>query len=177
MQEQQKRWGQRLLAFVLMAVYFVAMCSLHYHQLCATEGFPSDLPQHLDEALRGEVYTLAYLLIPPAYALAKEWGMAVLLAIFQVAAMGVFAWALRPAAPQMSAPVRWIVSLIVNLSQAVWIPRGGYWYLGTVNGVNYHNTTYIMLAPFALCTILAFYRVWQGMAAKLDWRLLRCWRW
>lgn len=170
MQEQKKRWTQRLLAVALLAIYFVAMCSLHYHQLCATEGFPSDLPQHLDEALRGEVYTLAYLLIPPAYALAKEWGMAVLLAIFQVAALGVFAWALRPTVPQLSASARWIISLIVNLSQAVWIPRGGYWYLGTVNGVNYHNTTYIMLAPFALLAVVSFYRVWQQMHSGLSLR-------
>lgn len=49
-----------------------------------------------------------------------------------------------------------MISLVVNLAQAVWIPRGGYWYLGTVNGTIYHNTTYIMLAPFALLAMLCF---------------------
>lgn len=152
------------------AVYFVAMCWLHHQQLCATNGFASDLPQHLEEALRGEVYTAAYLLIPPAYSLAGKWGMAVLLALFQLAALAVFAWGLRTAAPRLSATARLLLSLVVNLAQAAWIPRGGYWYIGTINGTIYHNTTYIMLAPFALLAMLCFYRAWQGMHTGLDAR-------
>ncbi|EFB76286.1 hypothetical protein [Subdoligranulum variabile] len=155
---------------LVYAVYFLAMCWLHHQQLCVTDGFASDLPQHLEEALRGEVYTAAYLLIPPAYALAGKWGMAVLLAIFQIAALAVFAWGLRAAAPRLPAPVRLLLSLVVNLAQAAWIPRGGYWYIGTINGTIYHNTTYIMLAPFALLAMLCFYRAWQGMHTGLDVR-------
>ena len=45
---------------------------------------------------------------------------------------------------------RLLLSLTVCLAQAVWMPRGGYWFQGTVIGTVYHNTTYIMLAPFAL---------------------------
>ena len=67
-------------------------------------------------------------------------------------------------------PVRLLVSLVVNLAQAVWIPRGGYWYLGTVSGTVYHNTTYIALAPFAMLAMLCFYRAWRGMHGKLDAR-------
>ena len=68
------------------------------------------------------------------------------------------------------APARLLVSLVVNLATAVWMPRGGYWYQGTVGGTIYHNTTYIMLAPFALLAMLAFYRVWPTMRDDLDLR-------
>ena len=67
-------------------------------------------------------------------------------------------------------PMRLLVSLVVNLATAVWMPRGGYWYQGTIGGTIYHNTTYIMLAPFALLAMLAFYRVWPTMRGKLDLR-------
>lgn len=48
------------------------------------------------------------------------------------------------------------------------MPRGGYWYQGTIIGTVYHNTTYIMLAPFALLAVLAFYPMWQGISTRLD---------
>lgn len=162
-------------ALVALAVFAVAMTWLHYQQLCSPGGgndpYTSDLGQHLAFARRGMIYSTTSLLVGPAYALGGRWGIAVLLTIFHLAAVGIFARGLSPALPRVSCPVRLLFSLAVYFSQAVWIPRGGYWYQGTVIGTVYHNTTYIMLAPFALCTILAFYRVWQGMAAKLDWRL------
>lgn len=43
--------------------------------------------------------------------------------------------------------MRLLVSLVVNLATAVWMPRGGYWYQGTIGGTIYHNTTYIMPGP------------------------------
>lgn len=172
MKTNLRKIGLPLGTAVVFAAYFIAMCWLHYQQLCAADGFASDLPQHLKEALRGEIYTAAYLLIPPAYALAGKLGMAVLLAVFQMAALGVFAWGMRTVVPQLSAPVRLLLSLVVNLAQAAWIPRGGYWYLGTINGTIYHNTTYITLAPFALLAMLCFYRAWEGMHTRLE---LRAW--
>ena len=92
-----------VVTFLAYAAFFVTMCWLHHRQLCVENGFASDLPQHLEEALRGKTYTAAYLLVPPVYALAGEWGMAVLLALFQLAALVVFAWGLRAAAPKLSA--------------------------------------------------------------------------
>lgn len=172
MKSNCKKQGLCLGTGLIYAVYFVVMCWLHYQQLCSTDAFASDLPEHLREALQGEIYTAAYFLIPPAYALAGKLGMAVLLALFQLAALAVFAWGMRTAAPELSVPARLLISLVVNLAQAVWIPRGGYWYLGTVNGTIYHNTTYIMLAPFALLAMLCFYRAWQGMHTGL---VLRHW--
>lgn len=168
MKQKLGKQGLTLTTLLVFAVYFLAMCWLHRQQLCAADGFASDLPQHLEEALRGEVYTAAYLLIPPVYALAGVWGMATLLAGFQVAALAIFAWGLGAAAPRMPVQGRLLLSLVVNLAQAVWIPRGGYWYIGTVSGTIYHNTTYIMLAPFALLAMLCFYRVWNGMHTRLD---------
>lgn len=155
---------------LVYVVYFAAMCWLHDQQLCSTDAFSSDLPFHLAEAIQGEVYTAAYLLIAPAYALAGKWGMVVLLSGFQVGALAVFAWGMQTAAPHLTASTRLLLSLIVNLAQAAWIPRGGYWYIGTVNGTIYHNTTYIMLAPFALLAMLCFYRAWKGMHTGLDGR-------
>ena len=163
-------------ALTALAVFAAAMAWLHYQQLCSpgggTDPYTSDLGQHLAFAQNGMIYSLASLLIAPAYALAGRWGIAVLLAAFHLAAVAVFAWGLQAAAPQLPRPARLLASLVVNLAQAVWMPRGGYWYQGTVIGTVYHNTTYIMLAPVALLALFAFYRAWQGMAAKLD---LRAW--
>ena len=114
------------------------------------------------------IYSTVSLLIGPAYDIAGRIGIAVLLAVFHLAAVAVFAWGLRAALPESIRPVRLLVSLAVNLATAVWMPRGGYWYQGTVGGTIYHNTTYIMLAPFALLTMLAFYRVWPTVRGRLD---------
>lgn len=163
-------------ALLLLAVFAVAMTWLHYQQLCSPGGgadpYTSDLGQHLGFAQKGMIYSTASLLIGPAYALGGRWGIAVLLTVFHLAAVGIFAWGLRPAVPRWSRPARLLCSLAVYLAQAVWMPRGGYWYQGTIMGTVYHNTTYIMLAPFALLAALAFYRVWRGLSGKLD---LRAW--
>ncbi len=157
-----------------LAAFAAAMVWLHYQQLCSPGGgsdpYTSDLGMHLAFAQRGMVYSTVSLLIGPAYALAGRVGIAVLLAAFHLAAVAVFACGLRTALPDAPRPARLLVSLVVNLATAVWMPRGGYWYQGTVGGTIYHNTTYIMLAPFALLAMLAFYRVWPTMRDDLDLR-------
>ena len=157
-----------------LAVFAAAMVWLHYRQLCSPGGgsdpYTSDLGMHLAFAQRGMIYSTVSLLIGPAYALAGRIGIAVLLAAFHLAAVAVFACGLRTALPDAPRPARLLVSLVVNLATAVWMPRGGYWYQGTVGGTIYHNTTYIMLAPFALLAMLAFYRVWPTMRDDLDLR-------
>ncbi len=135
------------------------------------DPYTSDLGQHLAFARDGMVYSTTSLLVGPAYALGGRWGIAVLLAVFHLAAVAVFAWGLKAAVPRWSRPARLLASLAVYFAQAVWIPRGGYWYQGTIIGTVYHNTTYIMLAPFAMLAVLCFYRAWQGMSGKLDVRL------
>lgn len=162
-------WAAALLA---LAVFAASMAWLHYQQLCSADGgadsYTSDLGQHLGFAQDGIIYSTTSLLIGPVYALGGRWGMAVLLAIFHLAAVAVFAWALRPAVPSWPLPARLLFSQVVYFAQAVWIPRGGSWYLGTISSTIYHNTTYIMLAPFALPAVLAFYRVWRGLGTGLD---------
>lgn len=157
-----------------LAAFAAAMVWLHYQQLCSPGGgsdpYTSDLGMHLAFAQRGMIYSTVSLLIGPAYALAGRVGIAVLLAAFHLAAVAVFAYGLRTALPDVPRPARLLVSLVVNLATAVWMPRGGYWYQGTVGGTIYHNTTYIMLAPFALLAMLAFYRVWPTMRDDLDLR-------
>ena len=164
-------WAACLLA---LAAFGAAMIWLHYQQLCSPGGgsdpYTSDLGQHLAFAQRGMVYSTVSLLIGPAYALAGRIGIAVLLAAFHLAAVAVFAYGLHTAMPNTARPVRLLVSLVVNLATAVWMPRGGYWYQGTIGGTIYHNTTYIMLAPFALLTMLAFYHVWPTVRGRLDLR-------
>lgn len=158
-----------------LAVFAWAMTWLHYQQLCSPGGgndpYTSDLGQHLAFARDGMVYSTTSLLVGPAYALGGRWGIAVLLAVFHLGAVAVFAWGLKAAVPRWSRPARLLASLAVYFAQAVWMPRGGYWYQGTIIGTVYHNTTYIMLAPFALLAVLCFYRAWQGMSGKLDVRL------
>ena len=164
-------WAICLLALALFAA---AMVWLHYQQLCATgrgeDPYTSDLGQHLYFAQHGMVYSATSLLIGPAYALGGKLGISLLLGAFHLAAVAVFAWGLKAAVPAWCLPARLLVSLIVNLAQAVYIPRGGYWYQGTITGTIYHNTTYIMLAPFALLAVLWFYRAWQGIDGKINLR-------
>lgn len=143
--------------------------------LCHRPGrgpYTSDLGQHLHFAQSGLIYSATSLLIGPAYAVGGKLGIALLLAVFHLAAVVVFAWGLKAALPEWSLPARLLASFVVNLAQAVYIPRGGYWYQGTVTGTIYHNTTYIMLAPFALLAVLWFYRAWQGIDGRID---LRTW--
>ena len=172
-QTRKKRllWTICLLALALFAA---AMVWLHYQQLCATgrgeDPYTSDLGQHLYFAQHGMVYSATSLLIGPAYALGGKLGISLLLGAFHLAAVAVFAWGLKAAVPAWCLPARLLVSLIVNLAQAVYIPRGGYWYQGTITGTIYHNTTYIMLAPFALLAVLWFYRAWQGIDGKINLR-------
>lgn len=171
--KQRVWWAVSLLALLVFAV---AMAWLHYQQLCSPGGgndpYTSDLGQHLAFAQKGMIYSTTSLLIGPAYALGGRWGIAILLALFHLAAIAVFARGLRPALPQCPAPVRLLIGLVVNFALAVWMPRGGYWYQGTIIGTVYHNTTYIMLVPFALLAVLSFYRAWHSMSGKLD---LRAW--
>lgn len=165
-----------MLTLAALALFAGAMVWLHYQQLCASgsgeDPYTSDLGQHLYFAQSGLIYSATSLLIGPAYALGGKIGIAVLLGLFHLAAVAVFAWGLKTALPDWSLPVRLLASLVVNLAQAVYIPRGGYWYQGTITGTIYHNTTYIMLAPFALLTVMWFYRVWQNIDGKLN---LRSW--
>ena len=164
------------LCLAALALFAAAMVWLHYQQLCATgrgeDPYTSDLGQHLHFAQSGLIYSATSLLIGPAYAAGGKLGIALLLAVFHLAAVVVFAWGLKAALPEWSLPARLLASFVVNLAQAVYIPRGGYWYQGTVTGTIYHNTTYIMLAPFALLAVLWFYRAWQGIDGRID---LRTW--
>ena len=164
------------LCLAALALFAAAMVWLHYQQLCATgrgeDPYTSDLGQHLHFAKSGLIYSATSLLIGPAYAAGGKLGIALLLAVFHLAAVVVFAWGLKAALPEWSLPARLLASFVVNLAQAVYIPRGGYWYQGTVTGTIYHNTTYIMLAPFALLAVLWFYRAWQGIDGRID---LRTW--
>ena len=152
--KQQKNALLTILCVLALVAFGAAMVWLHYQQLCSPGGgddpYTSDLGQHLAFAQRGMVYSTVSLLIGPAYNLAGRMGIAVLLAVFHLAAVAVFACGLRAALSDVPRPVRLLVSLVVNLATAVWMPRGGYWYQGTIGGTIYHNTTYIMLAPFAL---------------------------
>ena len=111
---------------------------LHYQQLCATgrgeDPYTSDLGQHLHFAQSGLIYSATSLLIGPAYAAGGKLGIALLLAVFHLAAVAVFAWGLKAALPGWSLPARLLASFVVDLAQAVYIPRGGYWYQGTVGG-------------------------------------------
>ena len=164
------------LCLAALALFAAAMVWLHYQQLCATgrgeDPYTSDLGQHLHFAQSGLIYSATSLLIGPAYAAGGKLGIALLLAVFHLAAVVVFAWGLKAALPEWSLPARLLASFVVNLAQAVYIPRGGYWYQGTITGTIYHNTTYIMLAPFALLAVLWFYRAWQGIDGRVD---LRTW--
>ena len=170
---KQAPWRRQMIVLLILIFYFAAMCWLHYQQLYSSDGYASDLPTHIQwsvEGTEGKIYSATSLLLAPLYNIFGMVGVVALLAGAQLMAVVVFAWGLCTTVSDLAASAGLLLSLAVNLSQAVWIPRGGYWYLGTVSGTNYHNTTYIMLAPFALLAALWFYRAWAGMRSGLRWK-------
>ena len=169
----QAPWRRQMIVLLILIFYFAAMCWLHYQQLYSSDGYASDLPTHIQwsvEGTEGKIYSATSLFLAPLYNIFGMVGVVALLAGAQLMAVVVFAWGLCTTVSDLAASAGLLLSLAVNLSQAVWIPRGGYWYLGTVSGTNYHNTTYIMLAPFALLAALWFYRAWAGMRSGLRWK-------
>ena len=94
------------LCLAALAVFGAAMVWLHYQQLCSPGGgddpYTSDLGQHLYFAQQGMIYSTVSLLIGPAYDIAGRIGIAVLLAVFHLAAVAVFAWGLRTASAMPS---------------------------------------------------------------------------
>ena len=115
------------LCLAALALFAAAMVWLHYQQLCATgrgeDPYTSDLGQHLHFAQSGLIYSATSLLIGPAYAAGGKLGIALLLAVFHLAAVVVFAWGLKAALPEWSLPARLLASFVVNLAQAVYIRR------------------------------------------------------
>ena len=99
--KQQKNAILTIVCLLVLAVFGAAMVWLHYQQLCSPGGgddpYTSDLGQHLYFAQQGMIYSTVSLLIGPAYDIAGRIGIAVLLAVFHLAAVAVFAWGLRAA--------------------------------------------------------------------------------
>ena len=110
MKRKPIRWTLTIITVVLLAVYFGAMCWLHHQQLCAADGYASDLTTHLEMAEKGYIYSTASLLIAPVYGMAGTWGIALLVTLFQMAALGVFAAGMKTAAPGLSATVRLLIT-------------------------------------------------------------------
>ena len=82
-------WAAALQA---LAAYPGVMYGLHWQQLCAADGISSDLPFHLEYALSDkDTYTALYFLIAPLYALGGKAGVALLVTVFQLAALAAFA--------------------------------------------------------------------------------------
>lgn len=163
------------LSFLVIGIFSIGTFWMHYQQLClggkGSDVYISDLLMHLGFAQEGKIYSLALLLIGIAFDFGMFKGVAAVLTMFHLMAVAVFALGLRIALPQMSLLIQLICSVMACMAQAVWIPYGGYWYAGTVTGTIYHNTTYIMLAPFSLLTMLLFYRVWKNVHKKLEMRV------
>ena len=101
--KQQKNAILTIVCLLALAVFGAAMVWLHYQQLCSPGGgddpYTSDLGQHLYFAQQGMIYSTVSLLLGPAYDIAGRIGIAVLLAVFHLAAVAVFAWGLRAALP------------------------------------------------------------------------------
>ena len=166
--KQRLLWGLGLLG---TAVFTLLMGWLHYQQLLSTGYYYSDIPAHMaGHAMGNTGFSLVTVLLRGVFAIGGNLGTAVFLAAVNLLTLLIFAWAIRKAVPQVCPGAALLWSLAANLCQAVWMPNGGYWYFGAITGTIYHNTTYIMLAPFALLAMLAFYRVWPTMRGKLDLR-------
>lgn len=174
MSKIQKQHTMLFFSLLVIGVFAAGTFWMHYQQLClggkGSDVYVSDLLMHLGFAQEGKIYSLALLLIGAAFKLGMFKGVAAVLTLFHLMAVAVFALGLRIALPRMSLPAQLICSMAACIAQAVWVPYGRYWYAGTVTGTIYHNTTYIMLAPFSLLTMLLFYRVWKNVHDKLDVR-------
>lgn len=152
-----------------LLLYFCCMVFFHYQQLnpdALAKGMLSDLPDHLRWGLEGESYSLNGVFLKGAFVIGGNLGVSVLLSVIEL--LTVFGLALvfnhfTHAKREWSL----LFALVCSIEMAIHF-RGQFWYLGTVTGAIYHNSTYIFMQVFAVPAFLFFLKVYQKINEKID---------
>lgn len=173
------RW-QWVTSLLLLALYTFSLLFLHQRQLYAAVAgdglYDSDLVMHMAESITGNgAYSLISLLFHPAYLLGGYWMASALIVAFHLGAVAAFALCMHQVFPHISTPLCLSFSVLCNLACAVYTPRGGFWFLGTIFNPIYHNITYTAMLPFALLSLLYFVKLWpqrQGPLPRRTWLML-----
>lgn len=174
---QRSALWQWLLCLALLAAYTAAVGWLHWQQYHAHDWlYNSDLLNHLSFSRLGiSSYSLVGLVLYPLYTVGGYPVLVALLGVLHAAAIVLFAAGLRRWAPAVPWPMALAAATLGSVAQAVWMPRGGYWFRGTITGSIFHNTTYIALAPVVLGFLPVFCPLWQQRRTRVaPWRWLAC---
>lgn len=158
-------------AVALILVYFVCMVVFHYQQLdpdMRAKGLLSDLPDHLRWALEGTSYSLNSVFMNAAFQICGNLGVSLVLSVSEVLTVVGLAFLIR-----YFTRAGWGIALFLGLGCSVEMAfhfGGQLWYLGTITGAIYHNSTYIVMQAFAVPAFLAFLEVYQQLNEKIDWK-------
>lgn len=161
-----------LLAVLGLLLYFGCLVWLHYIQQhpdpSLTKDILNDLPDHIAMMDGVMLYSLGSLLLKPAYLLGGDWGVSVFLSLLQTITVLVASRIFRQLAPQATRGGSVLLSLGCCTAMAIY--TGGYWYLGTVTGTIYHNTTFVYMELAALVTLLSFFEMYRSIQGKLSFK-------
>lgn len=159
----------KVAAIGVLFLYFCSMVFLHYQQLNPDElakGMLSDLPAHLKWGLEGESYSINGVLLKNAFLLAGNVGVSVLLTIMEL--LTIFGLTLTFC---YFTHENWekalLFAIVCSIEMAIHFD-GQYWYLGTITGAIYHNSTYISMQVFAVPTFLLFLHVYREIDKKIN---------
>lgn len=153
----------------VLLLYFCSMVFLHYQQLNPDElakGMLSDLPAHLRMAQEGTAYSLSAIFLKLTFDCFGNVGVAVLLSIVQILTAYVVALWFKS-----MTQAGWPCALAIALGCCVEMAlhgNGQRWYLGTITGSIYHNSTYTFMQIFAVLAFIFFLRLYRDINGKIS---------
>ena len=156
---------------------FFAFC-LWLFYLEATEVLVSDIPTHISQALDEsiETYSVLMILVAACYRVGSEFGVALLLAVIEIATLLVSELLMRRLLPDVKPSVVFACALCCNIAIAIYVPFvHPYLTRGLSCGNAWHNTTYLGMRLSALGAIWAYLRMCGYLESKrhaLDWVVL-----
>lgn len=157
---------------ICYAAFFAFTTYLFY--LECTEVLVSDIPTHINQAIKSfHAYSVMSVFITIAYTIGKEFGVAVLLGLFEVATVLVCELFMRKLAPDVNRAVIFAFALCCNVAIAIWVPfLHPYLTRGLSIGQAWHNSTYLSMRLVGLLAIwfyLRFIGRFESKNHKLDY--------
>ena len=157
---------------ICYAAFFAFTTYLFY--LECTEVLVSDIPTHINQALKSfHAYSVMSVFITVAYTIAQEFGVAVLLGLFEIATVLVCEMLMRKLAPDVNRWAIFICAFCCNVAIAIWVPFiHPYLTRGLSIGNAWHNTTFTAMRLVGLGAIwfyLRFIGRFESKNHKLDY--------